>query len=225
VSSTVIGIAAIVAAFLFLLRRVLRERERRRHEPARFYARAAAVLEQSELQNTGAIGYPRLIGRYHGMPVQVLPIVDTLPLRRLPALWLLVTLQGALPVGARFDLMMRPTSPTSFSNFDQLPVTLQRPAGFPEHAVLRTDDAERVLPSRIVAPHVHVFEDPHAKELLITPNGVRLVWLIGEANRGRYGVFRDADFGDIDLDPKLLENLLDRLVALHRSILNEPQTV
>ena len=190
-----------------------------------FYARAEGVLDGSELESTGSLGYPRLIGRYRGFPVQVLPIVDTLPVRRLPALWLLVTLQSSLPVTGRFDLMMRPTAPTTFSNFDLLPITLQRHPDFPRDAVVRTDDEDHVLPAHIVAPHLDLFDDPRGKELLITPNGVRIVWLMAEANRARYGVFREADFGEADLDPDLLRDLLDRLVALREAILHETQTV
>jgi hypothetical protein len=190
-----------------------------------FYARAEGVLDGSELESTGSLGYPRLIGRYRGFPVQVLPIVDTLPVRRLPALWLLVTLQSSLPVTGRFDLMMRPTAPTTFSNFDLLPITLQRHPDFPRDAVVRTDDEAHVLPAHIVAPHLDLFDDPRGKELLITPNGVRIVWLMAEANRARYGVFREADFGEADLDPDLLRDLLDRLVALREAILHETQTV
>jgi hypothetical protein len=139
--------------------------------------------------------------------------------RRLPALWLLVTVQSALPVTARFDLMMRPNAPTTFSNFDLLPSTVELPAGFPPGAVLRTDDPQHVLPAHLIASHLDVFEDVRAKELLITPNGVRFVWLLAEANRARYGVLRDADFGDIDLDPGTLRDLLDRLVKLRRATL------
>jgi hypothetical protein len=188
-----------------------------------FYARAEGVLDGGELENTGSLGYPRLVGRYRGIPVQVLPIVDTLPVRRLPALWLLVTLQSPLPVTGRFDLMMRPTAPTTFSNFDLLPMTLRRHPDFPQDAVVRTDDEDHVLPAHIVAPHLDLFADSRAKELLITPNGVRIVWLMAEASRARYGVFREADFGEADLDPDLLRDLLDRLVALRESILHETQ--
>jgi hypothetical protein len=193
----------------------------RRRDPQRFFARAVAILEHGELQPTGSLGYPRLVGRYRELPVQVHPVIDTLALRRLPALWLLVTVQSALPISARFDLMMRPNAPTTFSNFDLLPATLQLPAGFPQGAVVRTDDPERVLPAHILMPHLDVLEDARAKELLITPNGVRLVWLLAEANRARYGVLRDADFGDVDLDPTILQDLLDRLFALRRTLLNE----
>ena len=215
----VIGAAAILAACVYLLRRYQRERERRRREPERFYARALSVLQNSEIQSTGALGYPRLVGRYQGLAVQVLPVVDTLATRRLPSLWLLVTVQGAMPTTSRFDLMMRPNAATTFSNFDFLPVTMPRPEGFPEASVLRTDDPEHVLPAHVVASHLDIFDDRRAKELLITPNGLRFVWLVAEASRSRYGVFREADFGGADLDPQVLRDLLDRLVNLRRSIL------
>jgi hypothetical protein len=217
--NTIIAAVATAALVLYLLRRLRRERDRRRRDYERFFDRATDVLADARLEHTGAVGYPRLAGRYQGLPVQVLPVVDTLPIRRLPALWLLVTLQDALPVNARFDLMMRPAGATTFSNFDLLPFTIGRPAGFPEHAVVKTDDPGNMLPADVVAPHLGVFRDSRAKELLVTPNGVRLVWLLAEADRVRYGVFRQADFGGAGLEPELLCSLLDRLVAIRQSIL------
>ena len=222
--NTIIGAVAAGALAFYLLRRFRRERDRRRGEPERFFHSAMGVLEDAHLEDTGTIGYPRLAGRYRGFAVQVLPVVDTLAIRRLPALWLLVTLQGALPLKARFDLMMRPAGPTTFSNFDLLPFTVQRPAGCPEHAVLKTDDPQNMLPAQVLAPHLDVFEETRAKELLVTENGVRLVWLLAEASRARYGVLREADFGGADLDPILLRGLLDRLVAIRQSVLDWSRT-
>jgi hypothetical protein len=210
--------AALLLAWLLILR-YIRARERQKNEPQRFFARINGLLEHQRLEDTGSVGYPKLYGRYCGFPVQVLPVIDTLATRRLPALWLLVTLQDALPVTAKFDLMMRPAGPTTFSNFDLLPLTIETPSSFPEHAVIRTDDRDRYLPAHVVEPHLGLFGDPRAKELLITPNGLRIVWLIAEADKARYGVFRQAEFGEIDLDPALLRTLLDQLIAMRQSIL------
>jgi hypothetical protein len=216
---TIAGI--FVALFLAwaLLRQYFRAREKQKFAPQRFFARIKGLLDNEEMEETGAVGYPKLRGRYHGFPVQILPLVDTLPARRLPALWLLVTLQDALPVKAKFDLMMRPAGPTTFSNFDLLPITIETPPGFPEHAVIRTNDRDNILPPHVVAPHLSLFGDSRAKELLVTPNGLRMVWLIAEADRARYGVFRQAEFGEVDLDPALLRSLLDLLIALRQSVL------
>lgn len=218
--NTIFGAVAAGTLACYLLHRFRRERDRRRGEPERFFRSATAVLEDARFEDTGTIGYPRLAGFYQGLAVQVLPVVDTLATRRLPALWLLVTLQGALPVKARFDLMMRPAGPTTFSNFDLLPFTVEQPAGCPEHGVLKTDDPRNLLPAQVLAPHFDVFHEARAKELLVTQNGVRLVWLLAEASRARYGVLREVDFGGVDLDPLLLRGLLDRLVAIRQSVLD-----
>ena len=84
-------------------------------------------------------------------------ITDTLALRKLPSLWLMVTLPGELPVKATFDLMMRPAGPTTFSNFDHLPATVTAPPDFPIDAVIRTDDPANMLPQHVVAPHLEPF--------------------------------------------------------------------
>lgn len=213
------GTVVAVMLALYLLHRIRRERDRRRRDYQRFFDPAMHILADARIEDTGAVGYPRLAGRYRGLPVQVLPVVDTLATRRLPALWLLVTLQDALPLKAQFDLMMRPAGPTTFSNFELLPFTIERPSGFPEQSVLKTNDPQTLLPADVVARHLDVFLDHRAKELLVTPNGLRLVWLLAEADRARYAVFREANFGTTALAPELLGSLLDRLVAIRQSIL------
>ena len=70
--------------------------------------------------------------------------------------------------------------------------------GFPEGAVVRTDRRGVLFPRQRIADHLGIFADGRAKELLIMPNGVRIVWLLAEADRARYGVFRQAEFGDAE---------------------------
>jgi hypothetical protein len=132
---------------------------------------------------------------------------------------MLVTLQSPLPLTAKFYMMMRPAGPTTFSNFDLLPHTLKHPAGFPEQAVIRTDDAAAVLPADVIRPHIRDFFGARAKELLITGNGVRIVWLLAEAERARYGIFRQAEFGDVVIDPAVLREILDCLVDIRQAVL------
>jgi hypothetical protein len=211
-------LAALVLAAL-LYRRWRRDEAERARAPLRLFGRAMPLLEGGTLEPTGRASYPRLSGRYAGVPVQVVAVVDTLGVRRLPALWMLVTMQTALPVAAKLDFMMRPAGMTTFSNFDLLPHTLVAPAGFPIDGVLRTDDPARAPPAAWLSGHLGIFEQPRAKELLVTPHGLRLVWLLAEAQRARYGVFRQAEFGAVEIEPNVLEDLLQRLLALRESIL------
>ncbi|TIX63253.1 MAG: hypothetical protein E5V33_13140, partial [Mesorhizobium sp.] len=74
------------------------------------------------------------------------------------------------------------------------------------------------FPQDVIAGHLDIFAEGRAKELLVTPKGVRIVWLLAEAERARYGVFRQAAFGDARLDPALVERLLQSASALRDAI-------
>jgi hypothetical protein len=101
-----------------------------------------------------------------------------------------------------------------------LPSAIPYPDGFPHEAVVKTDNPSAMLPPHVVAPHLELFEGPRAKELLISPNGLRLVWLMAEADKARYGVLRQAAFDDPVLEADLLRELLDRLLALRQDIID-----
>jgi hypothetical protein len=218
--STGIGLVAL-AVLGWRLVYVFRRKQRQKAAATEFlFADVLAIVEKPVFEQRGADEFPRMSGNYHGYPVQIYPLVDTLATRRLPALWLMVTLQDKLPVKAHFDLMMRPAGATTFSNFDHLPHTLDPQEGFPEQAVIRTDDAEDVLPASLLEPHLELFFGPRAKELLITENGLRIVWLLAEAERARYGVLRQAEFGRVQIEGYLARDILDRLIAIRTDILD-----
>ncbi|ESX83057.1 hypothetical protein NKI50_05975 [Mesorhizobium sp. M0563] len=166
----------------------------------------------------GTAGVVTFAGSWNGRRVQVRTIVDTLAIRKLPARWLSVSINEKVAVPGTFDMMMRPGSPTTFSNFDHLDHTLPKAAEFPAEAVLRSDRKGVRFPDAIITDHLDVFVEGRAKELLITPNGVRIVWLLAEAERARYGVFRQAEFGTVRLDPALVERLLSSASALRDAI-------
>ena len=217
---TVLGLVAlaVLGARLFY---VFRRKQRQKAESAEFlFAEVLEFVKEPVFEQRGADEFPRLSGTYRGFPVQIYPLVDTLATRRLPALWLMVTLQDKLPVKAHFDLMMRPAGHTTFSNFDHLPHTLDHQEGFPEHAVVRTDNTDDVLPTSLIEPHLEPFSGPRAKELLITQNGLRVVWLLAEAERARYGVLRQAEFGNVRIEGHVAQDILDRLIAIRKDILD-----
>lgn len=218
--STVLGLVAL-AALGWRLFHVFRRKQRQKAAATKFlFADVLEVIEEPVFEQRGADEFPRLSGTYRGFPIQIYPLVDTLATRRLPALWLMVTLQDKLPVKAHFDLMMRPAGPTTFSNFDHLPHTLDHQEGLPEQAVIRTDNAEGILPTSMLEPHLEPFFGPRAKELLITENGLRIVWLLAEAERARYGVLRQAEFGEVQIEGQLARDILDRLITIREDILD-----
>lgn len=73
-------------------------------------------------------------------------------------------------------------------------------------------------PLDLIAPHMSFFDDPRAKELLITPHGLRLVYQADQAQRAHYLVLRQAAFTDLTLDPARLRDLMDRAIALYEDL-------
>lgn len=180
--------------------------------------RIRTVIADAANVSDGTAGVITWEGSWNSKRVQVRTIVDTLATRKLPARWLSISITEPVAVPGTFDMMMRPGSPTTFSNFDHLDHTLPKSSAFPAEAVLRTDRRGIRFPLETIAGHLGIFSEGRAKELLITPKGVRIVWLLAEAERARYGVFRQAEFGDATLDPALIERLLVSVSALRDAI-------
>jgi hypothetical protein len=170
-------------------------------------AAITSAIEEARLEAATTVGVETFTGRHEGLRVQVRTIVDTLAVRKLPALWLSVTVTEPVEIDATYDIMMRPAAPSTFSNFDRLPHRLRTPPGFPAEAILRSDRAGAAEPLARLWAKAELFSHPAAKELLITPNGVRIVWLLAEADRARYGVFRQAVFDAPSIDPDLVRRL------------------
>ncbi|MDG4893664.1 hypothetical protein P9272_08775 [Mesorhizobium sp. WSM4976] len=210
------SIAFAVAVHIAWLARA--SRNRAKAALAADMASIRSVVPDAADISDGTAGVVTWAGSWNGQRVQVRTIVDTLATRKLPTRWLSVSVTEPVAVRGVFDMMMRPNSATTFSNFDHLPHTLPKVLGFPADAVLRTDRKGVAFPQDLIASHIDIFAEGRAKELLITPNGVRIVWLLAEAERARYGVFRQAAFGDAGLDPGLIERLLEAASALRQAI-------
>jgi hypothetical protein len=218
---TVLGIIAALGVAALLARQLLDAMATARRRPAEIFDPVLPLFDSHDISAGDTVGCAKLIGRHRGELFQLQTVVDTLATRKLPSLWLLVTLPQPQPVGGVFDMMMRPAGPSTFSNFDFLPQTIATPQGFPEQAVIRTDGGTPLPPADVIRPHLRVFHTAAGKELLISPKGLRIVVLAAEADRARYGVFREANFGAVRLEARALAEVLDTLIALAQDIAKE----
>jgi hypothetical protein len=175
---------------------------------------------ETRLQPTG---FPRMTGRRQGLAFDLQVIPDTLTFRKLPALWVLVTLPEPMPLKATLDLLARPSGNEPFTKFATLPHSLPAPPGFPKDHGIRSDDATCLPPPGLISRHVGLFDDARVKELVLSPKGLRIVILAEEADRGRYLIFREAEMGRVPLDPARLLPILDSLCALREDILSLPK--
>lgn len=191
-------------------------------ERARSAARAGwldGITLQDRRQALAATGFARASGRQQGLALDLQAVPDTLTFRKLPALWLLVTLPEPLPLRQRIDLMMRPTGIEPFSTYDRLPCQSLLAEGFPPDAGLRSEHPLTPDEGALLARHVALFDDPRVKELVLSPQGLRITWLAEEADRGRYLLFREAEMGRRALDPAGLAPLVTALGDIRADIL------
>ncbi len=209
--------ACLVAWLVIAVMRAARQRKAARAG----YFDAITPLFDRIVTRIEPTGFPRVTGHLgrHAFDLQALP--DSLTFRKLPVLWIMVSLPEPLPVRATLDIMARPTGQEAFSRFASLPVSLPSPAFLPEGTGVRTDDAAFVAPEDLIKGYAGVFADPRVKELLISPKGLRLVLLGDEAERGRYLIFRDAEVGLDPLLPDRLSPLLQSLVALRQDLISQ----
>jgi hypothetical protein len=209
---------ALAALGLWLALRLIRETRARSLARASYFDAVKLLFDGGEtrMQPTG---FPRMTGHREGLAFDLQAIPDTLTFRKLPALWVLVTLPEALPVKATLDLMARPSGNEPFTHFATLPQSLPTPSGLPKDLAIRSDDATRIAALDLIDRHVDLFADPRVKELVISPKGLRIVILAEEADRGRYLIFREAEMGRSPLPRECLAPFLDRLAAIRKDVL------
>lgn len=192
-----------------------RNRKKVRAQRAAMFDDVLTLFEEYRVtQDT--VYYPVLEGRYQGHRIKLEPIADDIAFRTLPSLWLLVTVRGAIPYRGVFDFLVRPRDNIeTYTPSVELNTYLKIPAGWPTHAVLRTNNRHDMPPQDIVTPYISLFDMRQAKELSIGPGGIRFVYQITAAEVPYYKLFRQVKFEDIAVDPDILKGLLDRLLSLY----------
>jgi hypothetical protein len=221
-SSIQVILGAVVAAVLvaLLFRQFLRESAKRADQGRVLFEPVFSLFENPDLQRGTTAGVWTLNGRYRGQPFQLKTVADTLATRKLPSLWFMVTLPEPQPVTSTTNLMMRAAGVSSFSNFDFLPHELALPAGFPEQATIRSDEASSSTAVSMMSRYLDIFHHGRGKEFLISPKGLRIVVQLAEGDRARYGVFREANFADKTIDADLATQIMNTLIDLRNDIRN-----
>ena len=208
------ALCAVAALALWLIYR--RDRARTKSTRAAYFDDCKPLFEDCHVVQEGT-DFPILDGRHRGHRFRLEPVVDHMAVRKLPSLWLKVSLIEALPIPGVVDFLARPQNTEFYSPSASLPFSLRIPAEWPQHAALRTDLEDRSLPVALLAPHMHIFSDPKTKELLVTPRGVRIVYQASQGERAYYLVLRQPEFGEPRLPAALALQLLEQAIAVYSS--------
>ncbi|WP_439537414.1 hypothetical protein [Methyloversatilis sp.] len=203
------------AGFAWWHRRVQR---RFGDERAAVFEHCTGLFDAVDVAASGA-DYPRLSGRYGGAQFELQPVLDHVGYRKVPSLWLSLTLRTPLPVGGRFDLLMRPQNIEFWSASDSMDERIDLPADWPVHQISKVSPAGWRPPLNTLREAAgNLIDAPSFKELLVSPRGVRIVFRVGGVQRAHYLVMRALLPDETRIEPELLQPLLDAALRITASL-------
>lgn len=162
-------------------------------------------------------GYPALVGTVSGYPFEVKLARDDVTVRKVPCLWLCVSVRARLPSCPTLDILARMRGTEFYSPLTSLPHRIEPLPGWPQELTLKCSSPQGpLLALSTWVPEY--FSDPCAKELLVTPGGVRLVHQFAQARRPEYLVLRASHFDTGPVPSELLQELLSRALTVIRTL-------
>jgi hypothetical protein len=196
----------------------VREHRLVRHSRQSLLDQCANVLDDVELHRAPD-GFPSLVGFCGGQRVHVELIPDTMVIRRLPQLWLSVTLLDTLTTIPSLSVLVRPAGYEFYSLTGRLTYALDPSAAFPKEVLVRGSDARaEPLFQRLSGQLAANLADPRVKEIAITSKGLRIISQAAEGRRGEHLILRQAVFDDPSVSANELAKRLEELHALRSEI-------
>ena len=217
ITLAVLLLAAAVAILLLLGRREARVAAAARHS---ILDPSLNVLDAPKVE-IDACGFPKMEGKFRGRSFRVALIPDTLTFRRLPQLWLDVTLKRSLPIDGSVAILVRQSGADYFSLTDHLNERLTPPENFPDVCLIKGEGpgAHHILGR--IAPYVaSLLRDPQFKEIAVTPRGIRIMRQLAEGKRGDHLILRQIVFEGARLDSEGLEDVIAAVLEIENLLLN-----
>jgi hypothetical protein len=180
---------------------------------------AAAPLFDRSLITHEEDGFPRLTGRRAASNIDVRLLSDTMTMRRLPQLWLQVTVLRRRPGLASLAVLARPSGYEFYSLTERLHHVIDPPEGLPSEIIVRGDNARaEALLEKAHAALAAILADPKVKEVVIAPEGVRILRQAAEGRRGEHLLLRQAVFDDAAVSAETLSNILEAIRGLEAAV-------
>lgn len=157
-----------------------------------------------------------------GRGVKIELIADTLVFRRLPQLWLQVTIaETAARQRPSIGVLARPTGAEFYSTVHDLPEWIEPPQiGAP--LLMRGDGrASASQLDRVSAVFRSLFSDPTVKEATITSRGVRLIRQAAQGDRGSHLILRQTRFPFAPISRELVQKAISEAEALRQALSDE----
>ncbi|MEA1833871.1 hypothetical protein U8607_17430 [Methylobacterium durans] len=183
--------------------------------------RPCASLLAEPAEGRDLSGFGTLDGLFEGVPVSIRLIPEAVAFRRLPQLWLSVSVHVPTGQPATLDVLRRVAGAEFYAPAAELPRRFPVPEGWPGDAYLRGSRDAAALVDRTGALFARLLADPRVKESLVTPRGLRIVSQLCEGERGAYLLLRESRFPVRQVEPETLRPHLVRATGLARHLIHE----
>jgi hypothetical protein len=167
----------------------------------------------------GGDSFPQLSGRSGAHNIDVRLISDTMTIRRLPQLWLQVTVLHRFRNMSGFAVLVRPSGYEFYSLTAGFNHVIETPASFPSEVIVRGETPgaqihfEKLIPSMAA-----ILQDPRVKEIAVTRQGLRIIRQADEGRRGEYLLLRQAIFDQAAVSAEKLQAVLDEIETMRTAV-------
>ena len=162
-------------------------------------------------------GFPNLTGSYDGFNVNLKLVPDTIVMRKIPPLWLMVTIKANSRSHGCLDFVVRPQNIEFYSPGWHWDGVFKTPKNWPQHSISKYKDS--IASIEVLDKFVpQLFNDIKVKELLVTPEIVRITYMVKQAVRGDYMLMRGAIFDDQPVDNDDVKRMIEHAILIRKNI-------
>lgn len=214
VTFPVLVVSSLIAATIYFLYRRLQFTTRQNR--ALLFDNCDNLLDDSE-RTYEKSGFPNLSGTCDGFNVKLELVPDTIVMRKIPPLWLMVTIKGNKKSQGNLDFIVRPQNSEFYSPGWYWDGVYQVPENWPQHSIAKYSGSTASIATldRFVPA---LFEDIKVKELLVTPEIVRITYMAKQADRGEYLLMREAVFDKQIIDKSSVKGIIEQAILIRKNI-------
>jgi hypothetical protein len=199
---------------VYLVRQYLGDQRSIQYAKTHLFDEVLSLLDGAILKQEGN-DFPQVSGSFAGYEVKFSLIEDTVAVRKIPPLWLMVTVKGKVPINGTFDLIVRPSNNEFYSPAWQWNGNVQVPSHWPQHAVIKYQDS--LIDVAKIDHFVPIlFADERAKELLINPSVLRITYMAKQAERGEYLIMRNSVFSGEAIAEEVVAKVLKQAIEIRQ---------
>jgi len=165
-------------------------------------------------------GFPIINGHYGGFDVQLNLIPDTIVMRKVPPLWLMVSIKANKQSTGTLDFIVRPQNSEFYSPGWRWDGLFKTPSNWPQHSIAKYQNTKASV--SILDKFIpDLFRDEKVKQLLVTPDSLRITYMAKQAIRGEYLLTRGAVFDEQPIDSDAVKKIIEYAIAIRKSIEEE----